>query len=216
LSSNSNDATAVNGIEGTWSSDGYFDFEQTASPDPYFTLGSPASLQFQAHTIEVWVNPENIGTTNNALTDIHPIFSSQYDNRNAGISINVDGRSEHGGGPRGIHYQIGLGSNWTTNASHGITSANSVSEGVWQHFVVSWQSGGAKKFYKNGNFFQTMGTWSGTINWSGANWFIGIQGNDMSTRQFDGKIAIIRAYNRELTSGEILQNFHATKDRFGL
>ena len=33
---------------------------------------------------------------------------------------------------------------------------------------------------------------------------------------FNGKIANVKIYNRALTSTEVLQNYNATKDRFGL
>ena len=37
-----------------------------------------------------------------------------------------------------------------------------------------------------------------------------------STENFDGNIALVRAYNRVLTAAEVLQNFNAQKSRFGL
>jgi len=37
-----------------------------------------------------------------------------------------------------------------------------------------------------------------------------------STEDFDGNIALVRAYNRVLTAAEVTQNFDAQKSRFGL
>ena len=37
-----------------------------------------------------------------------------------------------------------------------------------------------------------------------------------ATRNYDGKVNMVFAYDRELTTAEVLQNFHALKRRFGL
>ena len=43
-----------------------------------------------------------------------------------------------------------------------------------------------------------------------------IVGRESSNRQFAGGIALVRVYNRALTPEEVLQNYNATKARFGL
>lgn len=69
---------------------------------------------------------------------------------------------------------------------------NGVAEGG-DHTTASWTS-----------------TYSGlTIRYMG-------RGNSSNVRQVDGKIPLTRAYNRALTSDELLQNYNALKSRFGL
>jgi len=45
---------------------------------------------------------------------------------------------------------------------------------------------------------------------------IGIENIGTSSTAFDGKIPNVQMYNRALTASEVLQNYNATKGRFGL
>jgi hypothetical protein len=46
-------------------------------------------------------------------------------------------------------------------------------------------------------------------------WFVGT-GENASSHLYNGRLSVIRIYNRVLSVTEILQNFNATKSRFGL
>ena len=47
--------------------------------------------------------------------------------------------------------------------------------------------------------------------------FVGIgRDADHNGSYFNGRIAIVQAYNRALTAAEVLQNYNALKSRFGL
>jgi len=39
---------------------------------------------------------------------------------------------------------------------------------------------------------------------------------DANNSYFNGRIAIVQAYNRKLSDAEVLQNYNAHKSRFGL
>ena len=79
------------------------------------------------------------------------------------------------------------------------------------HAVMSYDnSSRVVKLYVNGVFIQS-GTHSQNLNITSQNLFIG-----GGPRGWTGKISTPQIYNRVLTDSEILQNYNATKGRFGL
>jgi hypothetical protein len=92
---------------------------------------------------------------------------------------------------------------------------------TWYHLSVSYLGETTVKMYVNGvldatknTLFPTAGV--GTSTWSATNqnprlgaWFNG-------SFPFNGSIATTQIYNRALSDTEILQNYNATKARFGL
>jgi|ETNmetMinimDraft_15_1059895.scaffolds.fasta_scaffold86271_1 hypothetical protein len=216
LSGKGNNGTFVNSSEGTLSTEvgGCFDFELSSTH--YVQIGSAgsvaSSLQLQAHTIEAWINNESYGGT----SGIGAIVSSQRDTNVSGISMDTDSRSAHGGGPNTIHYQMGNGSAWTTDGSYGNGASGLVVNGAWAYYAVTWGGNGTYKYiYKNGVQGAHEGSHSMTISFTSTDWRIGQQ-PDMSGRLLDGKIALVRIYNRALTPLEINQNYEAQRSRFGI
>ena len=89
------------------------------------------------------------------------------------------------------------------------SSGNSVSDGNWKQLVVT-TVGTTGRIYINGNLVAspTVGTMQGT-----PNQFV-ISGSTI--RFLNGNVASVILYNRALTAAEVLQNFNATRTRFGL
>lgn len=84
---------------------------------------------------------------------------------------------------------------------------------VWNHWCSVWNNTDAKLYqYTNGTKASTDASTVGNAA-AGTNLIIGRESDD---RQFAGGIAIIRIYNIPLTSTQVLQNYNATKSRFGL
>jgi hypothetical protein len=102
-----------------------------------------------------------------------------------------------------------------TNAG-GSRSTESVLNGVgndnkWHHIIYSYD-GSTTAFYFDA-IYQNGYAKSGALNGgSSANLTIG--NGDASL--FNGDIAVVRVYNRALTSTEISQNFNALRGRFGI
>ena len=96
---------------------------------------------------------------------------------------------------------------------------NILSLNTWTNIVVTAVSGTQWKMYKNGVYLgsptSSAGTWqvSGT---SISNFDLGRIRNDVATFAYSGNISTVKIYNRELTASEVLQNYNATKTRFGL
>ena len=93
-------------------------------------------------------------------------------------------------------------------------SANYPKTNVWSHLAAS-RIGSTIRMYINGT--QTSsGTQSGSIGSSSAIAYVGARGAD-SEHHFKGNIAVVRIYKgKGLTASEILQNYNAQRNRFGL
>jgi hypothetical protein len=89
------------------------------------------------------------------------------------------------------------------------SSGNGVSDGNWKQLVVT-TVGTTGRIYINGNLVAspTVGTMQGT-----PNQFV-ISGSTI--RFLNGNVASVILYNRDLSAAEVLQNYNATKSRFGL
>jgi hypothetical protein len=100
---------------------------------------------------------------------------------------------------------------WNGTVYHS-TSTPAIQTNSWYH-IIGVQESNTIKLYINSSL-ATNGSISGTPPSQEQNIRIGMwQGN---TRYLNGNIAIVRLYNRHLSSIEVLQNYNATKGRFGL
>ena len=91
-----------------------------------------------------------------------------------------------------------------------------VSSNIWYNISVSHAYGGPVYFYVNGQLIYTSAnntTIHNTIYYGiGA----GILSSTSADEYWSGKISNVKIYNRALTADEILQNYNATKSRYGL
>ncbi len=97
-----------------------------------------------------------------------------------------------------------------------IITANYIVTNTWYQIVGTYTSGSAK-IYINGSLAINDNV-SGTISTNAGGMSIGAYGGYAGARDYyyNGDIAIIRVYNKELSANEILYNYNATKGRFGL
>jgi hypothetical protein len=105
----------------------------------------------------------------------------------------------------------GAGMRWEVNSGgQAITGTNDLQAGVWYHFVGVY-NGSAGILYRNG--VVNVGPTTLTSHTSDSATFqIGrydLVGNT------NGNIAVARFYTKALTATEILQNYNATKSRYG-
>ena len=99
-----------------------------------------------------------------------------------------------------------------------------VSNNNWYYVQVTKTTSGIVTYYLNGVKISTLSgrtsplrTTSLTSTIYGTSWMVGSAfWTESEYRNFDGKIAFNRFYNRALSAQEVLQNYNATKSRFGL
>jgi hypothetical protein len=99
-------------------------------------------------------------------------------------------------------------------------STNAVNAGLnttsWFQ-VVGTYSSGSRKLYING-VLKNSDAQTGTINTNSGGMSIGAYGGYNGSRgyYYNGDIAIVRVYNKQLSDNEVLNNYNALKGRFGL
>ena len=82
------------------------------------------------------------------------------------------------------------------------------------NFAILFNINRKIEYYKNGSLITTgTGSTSSTYAWNSLT-FGNINGG--SAGWYSGKMSIIKIYNRTLSATEVLQNYNATKRRFGL
>ncbi len=84
----------------------------------------------------------------------------------------------------------------------------------WNHIVCTY-NGSAKTIYVNGAQVATVAA-SGALQTGQTNQYIGKYGALGDNYPFNGRIAESRVYNIALSAAQVLQNYNATKGRFGL
>ena len=106
------------------------------------------------------------------------------------------------GAPAGIGHWY----NWTNNYTFGFTWTNT---SQWIYMCATHQSTTSNNFYLNGNLKASSNSYSIT---KGTTY--NVAGGIYNAQNC--KFAMISTYNRELSAAEVLQNYNATKGRFGL
>jgi len=106
----------------------------------------------------------------------------------------------------------------TTPAQNTYTSTNNpIVSGVWNHAIaVLDKSVNQVIFYVNGIQAGTPRPLSETGSIDPGSGYVYWVGGDKGGTEMNGVIAISRQYNRALSQQEIIQNYNATKARFGL
>ena len=172
--------------------------------DDHIDCGNNAIFQSFPLTIEAWVRCDADKDRNAILTKGRS--SGNQTDRDLDI-IWIDTSRTN------MDFKVSDGSSFVVDLRVTKPSAE-----VWHHIVAQWDgttnSNTAKLFTDNTLAGQTTATGTGFRNAHDV--FIGGQHPSNANRTWDGKIAVIRAYNRVLTTDEISINYNALKERFGL
>jgi len=101
-----------------------------------------------------------------------------------------------------------------SNQDLSFTSSTYLIANVWNHIACTY-NGSIKIIYVNGVQVTSVAA-SGTLNTGQTNQYIGKYGNAGNGYPFNGRIGESRVYNIALSAAQVLQNYNATKGRFGL
>jgi hypothetical protein len=117
-----------------------------------------------------------------------------------------------------FHQYSNSASGGTSSGDYGISGTAQIPANTWaQGAIVVNRSAQTLKFYINGVLDKSS---SIPVIGNSSSDYVLIGGPDSDSysgaRYFDGKIARVSHYNRELTAAEIAQNYNALKSRFGL
>jgi hypothetical protein len=163
--------------------------------DDFVRIENNTALDNQTPTVEVWVKTN--ATNQNGFWFEKGTVNSQY-------SLFQEGT--------GIQWRMNIGgvTNLTTTTATYINTSN------WYQVVGTYTSG-TRRLYINGVQVNSD-TQSGTIATNSGGMSIGVYGGFSGGRgyYYNGNLSMCRIYNRALTATEVLQNFNATKGRYGL
>jgi hypothetical protein len=215
LSGNGNNGTLVNGPTfdsgngGSIVFDGGNDYVNTTLSNTSFTsLNCSLEIFFNTGVIQ-----------NNKFTTLAGQRSSS-DSRTL-LGLWIEARNSWPGNYSSNYGILGITFGTIVHADLAIKSTPGlIIDNTWYH-VVLVSSNVDTKMYINGNLVSTLVS-SGTLDTSVAGTFgVGCYGISSDTLQYPSnlsnqKIPINRVYNKALTTPEILQNYNATKTRFGL
>ncbi len=197
LSTNRNNATLFNTPTYTTTNAGYFSFDKNTYE--YATATNPGSLSN-------WSIEAFFRVTSSLTGQVTMIVGGQYDlasNLNFSMGTNRAASS----------YNICVG---FFNGAWRNTDGFAPSLNVWYH-VVGTYNGTTIIQYNNG-VLNTQLSYAGTSQ-SGGEIRIARRWDESATNSinfFPGDIAMVRIYNRALSSTEVIQNYNSQKSRFGL
>jgi hypothetical protein len=154
-------------------------------------------LDTQTPSVEVWIKTNE--TTQNGFWFEKGTVNSQY-------SLFQESNTIYWRQNFGTFNQLIT----TTNTVAGINKSS------WFQVIGTFITG-SRKLYVNG-ILKNSDSQTGTIATNNGGMSIGAYGGYSGSRgyYYDGNIAIVRVYNRELSASEILFNYNALKGRFGL
>jgi hypothetical protein len=170
----------------------YFSFNGSNS-----SLVSSTSSAYDSQTItmECWFYP-------NALAQNGFLFEKGAVNTQYSMFLNGDG----------TFYFRTYSSTTENNLTFTLSSYVTVS--TWTHIACVYSSG-TKTIYINGTQI-TQSTGAGAVNTGQTNQYIGKYGNAADNYPFNGRIAESRVYNIALSAAQVVQNYNATKTKYGL
>lgn len=195
LSSSNADGTLINGVSYVSNNGGSLDYD--ASSAQYVDVPDLGSLS--TFTVCAWFKLNTLPTTAGCAAIICNQFDGSVLNFSIGLNQSPGSANICGGFFDG---------SWRT------TTGFAPSTDTWYYVAVTY-NGSLIVQYLNGAL-QTFLSYSGTPTSSGLGNRIGRRWDSPADPDncIDGEIPVVQIYNRALTSGEILSNYNALKDRY--
>jgi hypothetical protein len=177
----------------TYATDGTFSFNGSSNT---MSCGNSAALSAISGTtnvtVESWVNLSGYGSTSGYGVITHKGYPWAFLMENPSNTMRI---------------RFYLSSSGDVSCSDSATHALN----IWYHFVGSYD-GSFMRFYRNGVLTNSVAG-SGTLGGASSNMIIGsYEGAYFS----QGRIPVVRIYNRTLSPSEIAQNFAAQRGLYGV
>jgi hypothetical protein len=202
-SGNGNNGTLTNGPTFSSANGGAIVFD---GANDFISLNNPTTLRNQNFTISIWINPQV------QVTSIISIIDFDHSSVVQGWVL----QSEDATTNRNFYFAWYDGSQFQPllGGSYGVGKGIQITTSVWQNITYS-KNGTSLIGYKNGIQVYT-GTGINSNVYYASNRNLSVGNALSSNRAFKGDISNTSIYNRALTPQEILQNFNATKGRYGI
>jgi len=191
----------TNGVGFTSSNQGYFTFDGF---DDFINLSTNLNVGSN-FSVFAWIYPTSINIRNTVVGNSFPYTST--DGWEMATATNYLGTSNT------FFIAIGADSSWRTAHNESIV------RNAWNYMGGTVSNGGGSiTLYVSGIAVTSYHSGSQNTNTVTYNTQDMAIGRRVSTNpeNFIGNIALVQIYNRVLTDQEVLQNYNATKGRFGL
>lgn len=197
LSNNLNNATIYNSPTYSTQNAGIFSLSGTNETIQIPNSDEISFTNTNNFTIEIWVNK----TETPGVGNVNGLFAKSS---NVGIDYYFGGSQLRAGIRNGIDGQ------YLTTYSTDLVG--------WTHCVFTYETENSTgiKLYTQGQLRNSRTTIGLSDFTSTNNYIIGLEGLGGTPTYLIGDVSNTRVYNRVLSSNEILQNYNATKGRFGL
>jgi hypothetical protein len=193
-------ATLVNGVGFSSSNNGFFSFDGS---NDYIAISYPSQLYTGSPiTISFWAKWISTGTT---TSTIQTLIDNNYQTSPGTIGFVIQDRPD-----------LGKVLEWGASPGAGITRCTStfqVGDGTWRH-ITGTNDGATSILYIDGTQSGLARTAAG-IGESQPIISIG-RWSFTNDRFLNGNVSGLLIYNRALSATEIVQNYNATKKRYGL
>lgn len=200
LSKEGNNGTLINGPTFNTGSGGSIVFDRV---DDYVSCNSNTNAGSN-FSVFAWINPGNINIRNGIVGNSYSFGDRQ------GFYLST--ATNYGGTTNTFFISVGQDQAYRTAAN------NSISLNRWNYIGGIVSNGGQDiKLYSNGIETSYLGGFlsSNVVLYNNNQLLIGSR-NTNTPEPFAGNIAQVSIYNKILSAQEILQNYNATKTRYGL
>lgn len=212
---NGNNGTLTNGPTFNSANGGSIVFDGT---NDYVNLSDPTSLRLGTSnfTINLWFLTINNSSSTALIVKRQSINPFNLVNIGIGTAVNTGG----GGSDVTSSKKIRFGIRADNSNQYIANTTNDIIDGQWKNITLVRNSGTIALYINNViqslDVVYNLGTGiSSNISVPSYNWSVGAVG-DISVQYLTGNISQTSIYNRALSAQEVLQNFNATKSRYGL
>lgn len=206
LNIDSNDATSYNGSGATWYDISGNTANITLVNTPTYTSGAPSYFTFNG-TNEYGTGAKTNVVPTTAYTKMFWFYLNAYADNNF-VSSATGGHFIFMGSATNRIYSGHA--NWGNYLAYPSTATISLS--TWYNAALTFSTTNGMKLYINGTQDSTYTANKTAHNGNGSTNIATFGGGNL----LNGRIAQVFCYNRELTSGEVSQNYNAHKSRYGL
>ena len=200
ISGNNNNGTLTNGPTFNSENGGSIVFDGV---DDFVSVSNNSTINGTSQTISVWFKNSGTYTTGNQAAEIIGKHNAVGSFNGYGIQLVNDF-----GNIKVSAFVKNATVNYVT-----LNSTQIISSLIWYNATITFTSNSQIILYLNGISILSRAT--GLLTNSTQPLRIG-QSNDLFFNIYNGSVAQTLVYNRVLTAAEILQNYNATKSRFGL
>lgn len=179
---------------------GYAEFDGVTD---YITFPGYSALNSSSFAVELWIAPDILAQTGTILEK--GLRNSQYSIRMEASNLRFKGRINN------------TSAGWINILS--VDTDTTLQAGKWNQLIINFSNSNQQMFVNgvrqhSNNLKSNLLTNTSGITLGGSGGYG--TANKYHQDYYKGKISIVRIYNRLLSSTEILRNFQAEKNRFGL